>query len=157
MFFNAIVDERAFEFCGEHIRKADLIRWNLLKSKMDQTKQNLYDLRDRTGKYEWLPEKIYWKVNPADQWEVVFYGYNPGETGQPDGEISSSEETKGKAWTSRSFSTYDNSDPNKDWTTLSDVKIESIYVANPDTKQFWPIPANAITNSQGVLINDYAY
>ena len=67
------------------------------------------------------------------------------------------EETKGKAWTSRSFSTYDNSDPNKDWTTLSDVKIESIYVANPDTKQFWPIPANAITNSQGVLINDYAY
>ena len=156
-FFNAIVDERAFEFCGEHIRKADLIRWNLLKTKMDQTKKNLYDLRDRLGKYEWLPEKIYWKVNPDDPWEVVFYGYNPGENQIPEGEISQTEETKGIAWTSRTFCTYDNSDQSKDWTTLSDVKIESIYARNPDTYQFWPIPANAITNSQGILINDYTY
>ena len=156
-FFNAIVNERAFEFCGEHIRKADLIRWNLLKAKMDETKQKLYDLRDRTGQYEWIPEKIYWKVNPSDPWEVIFYGYNKGEIGIPDGEISESEATKGKAWTSRGFSSYDNSDQGKDWTTLSDVKIESIYARNPDAYQFWPIPANAITNSQRILVNDYTY
>lgn len=156
-FFDAIVNERAFEFCGEHIRKADLIRWNLLKSKMDETKQKLYDLRDRTGQYNWIPEKIYWKENPSDQWEVIFYGYNKGETGKPEGEMSESEATKGKAWTSRSFSSYDNSDQGKAWTTLSDVKIESIYARNPDAYQFWPIPANAITNSQGILVNDYTY
>ncbi len=156
-FFDAIVNERAFEFCGEHIRKADLIRWNLLKSKMDETKQKLYDLRDRTGRYEWIPEEIYWKVNPSDPWELIFYGYNQGESGKPDGEISDTEETKGKAWTSRKFCTYDNTDRGKDWTTLSDVKIESIYARNPDDYQFWPIPANAITNSQGILINDYTY
>ena len=36
--FQAIVDERALEFAGELIRKADLIRWGMLKSKMDETK-----------------------------------------------------------------------------------------------------------------------
>ena len=32
--FKAIVDERAFEFCGEMTRKFDLIRWGLLKEKI---------------------------------------------------------------------------------------------------------------------------
>ena len=33
-FFNAIVDERALEFTGEMLRKSDLIRWNLLNTKL---------------------------------------------------------------------------------------------------------------------------
>jgi len=36
--FNAIVDERAREFGGEGIRKYDLVRWNLLATKLTQTK-----------------------------------------------------------------------------------------------------------------------
>ena len=39
--FNAIVDERALEFVGEMLRKNDLIRWNLLKTKMDESKKEL--------------------------------------------------------------------------------------------------------------------
>ena len=39
-FFKAIVEQRAFEFAGESLRKADLIRWNLLKVKMDEAKLN---------------------------------------------------------------------------------------------------------------------
>ena len=31
------------------------------------------------------------------------------------------------------------------------------YDANPDLKQYWPIPATTITNSQGTLFNDYGY
>lgn len=156
-FFNAIVDERAFEFCGELIRKADLIRWNLLKAKMDETKSKLYALRDRAEPYDWIPKKVYYKVNPEDRWELIYYGYNPGEDGLPDGPVSDSDETKGKYWTSRTFCTYDNADVSKNFTTLSDVKIESVYVNDPDKHQFWPIPANAITNSQGKLVNDYNY
>jgi len=38
VFFNAIVDQRALEFAGESLRKADLIRWNLLKTKLDEAK-----------------------------------------------------------------------------------------------------------------------
>lgn len=40
-FFNAIVKERLLEFGGEGIRKYDLIRWNLLESKIVETKQKL--------------------------------------------------------------------------------------------------------------------
>ena len=31
------------------------------------------------------------------------------------------------------------------------------YDADPDLKQYWPIPATTITNSQGTLTNDYGY
>ena len=36
-FFNAIVDERAWEFGGEGLRKFDLIRWNLYAKKIEET------------------------------------------------------------------------------------------------------------------------
>ena len=147
-FFDAIVNERAYEFCGEQIRKTDLIRWGMLKKKMDEAKRKMYSLRDRKDEYSWIPETVYWKVNPADTWEVLFYGYSPGETGAP---------ANSKEWTSRNFCSYDNSDPKKNFDTLSDEKIESIYINNPDTRQFWPIQANVITNSQGYIVNDYNY
>jgi len=38
-FFNAIVDERAFELGGECLRKFDLIRWNLYGKKIVEAKQ----------------------------------------------------------------------------------------------------------------------
>jgi ribosomal protein L40E len=47
--FNAIVDERALEFVGEMLRKNDLIRWNLLKTKMDESKEELQAWMDNAG------------------------------------------------------------------------------------------------------------
>ncbi|MBQ9893552.1 MAG: RagB/SusD family nutrient uptake outer membrane protein [Bacteroidales bacterium] len=145
-FFNAIVDERAFEFCGEQVRKADLIRWNMLKAKMDETRQKLFELRDRTGRYSYLPADIYYRINPDNPHEMQFYGYD-GETDDP-----------GAGWTKRvnHFTTYGD-DTGTAMTSLNSFKINSIYGADPDTKQFWPIPENAITNSQGHLVNDYGY
>ena len=146
-FFDAIVDERAFEFCGEQIRKADLIRWNLLKDRMDSTKVKMYELRDLSGRYSWMGDKIYYKVNPEDKWELLIYGYNRGETSDP-----------GTGWSVKNnpLAQYDDAKAG-DISSLSREKIESIYINNPDTKQFWPIPATAITNSQGTLVNDYGY
>lgn len=37
-FFEELVDERLRELCFEGLRKQDLIRWNLLKEKLDETK-----------------------------------------------------------------------------------------------------------------------
>lgn len=37
-FFNAIVDERAWELAGEGVRKYDLVRWNLLGQKLTEFK-----------------------------------------------------------------------------------------------------------------------
>jgi len=48
-FFDAIVKERALELGSEGIRKYDLIRWNLLESKIAQTKATLAAMAARSG------------------------------------------------------------------------------------------------------------
>jgi|GEM_PF-77804 hypothetical protein len=40
-FFNAIVDERAWEFGGEGLRRFDLIRWNLYAQKIEQAMRTM--------------------------------------------------------------------------------------------------------------------
>ena len=47
----AIIDERALEFAGEFLRKGDLIRWGLLKLKMDDAKADMKALATMTGDY----------------------------------------------------------------------------------------------------------
>ena len=47
--FEAIVDERALEFVGEMLRKNDLIRGNLLKTKMDESREELQAWMDNAG------------------------------------------------------------------------------------------------------------
>ena len=40
-FFNGIVDQRAFEFAGEALRKCDLVRWGNIDTKMAEAKAKL--------------------------------------------------------------------------------------------------------------------
>jgi len=77
--FNAIVEEHKLEFCGEMIRKQSLIRWNLLKTKLDEAKSKMYALRERSGEYADVPEKVYYKY-AEDGETLVTYGLNRGET-----------------------------------------------------------------------------
>ncbi|OQP47387.1 carbohydrate-binding protein SusD [Niastella yeongjuensis] len=60
-FFNAIVQERLLEFGGEGIRKYDLIRWNLLGSRIEETKTKLRDFMNGVGRYASLPLYVYTK------------------------------------------------------------------------------------------------
>ncbi len=53
--FDAIVEEHNSEFCGEMERKQALIRWNLLKTKLDEAKTRMTDLVARTGEYADVP------------------------------------------------------------------------------------------------------
>jgi len=62
-FFKAIVKERLLEFGGEGIRKYDLIRWNLLATVIDQTRANLRELMNGTGRYANVPKYVYIKPN----------------------------------------------------------------------------------------------
>lgn len=50
-FFNAIMIERSLELGGEGIRKYDLIRWNLLGTKLDETKAALNNMAQGIGNY----------------------------------------------------------------------------------------------------------
>ncbi len=143
--FKAIVDERAFEFCGEMLRKADLIRWGLLKSKLDETKQKMRDLRTLSGDYSDLNNTLYYnmvdfkwirnkKENITENAALQIYGLNHGETGVPSG-------------------TYEFK---KEWIKedkIADKKLESLYLNDPDKFMYWPIFDYNIEASNGTLSN----
>ena len=133
--FNAIVEENKFEFTGEMERKQALIRWNLLKSKLDEAKQKMTDLVQHTGSYSDVPSTLYFKYK-ADNVSLDIYGLNRGETTNPGADYTS-------------FA----------WTNLVDTKIASLYKAgvNPDARQFWPIWQVFIDASNNQLTNDYGY
>ena len=128
--FNAIVDERALEFVGEFLRKADLIRWNLLNTKLDEAKAEMTVLAQRT-------DEVYYSYN-ADGMGLTFWGLDPAQSG-----IS----PEGSQWILAEdyFSDFD--------TEL----IDAMYQADPNQHMFWPIFDITLTNSQGYLKNDYGY
>lgn len=66
-FFAAIVDERAWEFGGEAIRKYDLIRWNLLMDKIEGARQDFKLMVNAQGKYAFMPKKLYYKYDEAGE------------------------------------------------------------------------------------------
>jgi hypothetical protein len=139
--FNGIVTEHGLEFCGEMLRKQALIRWNLLKTKMDETKTKMYALRDRSGDYTDVPSTLYYDYVADDEGrmtDLVIYGLNRGET-----EVNPFGYANSVTWV--------------DATKLTDVNINSIYAKNPDQYQFWPIWQYFLDNSNGMLVNDYGY
>jgi starch-binding outer membrane protein, SusD/RagB family len=83
-FFDAIVNERYLEFAGEGIRKYDLIRWNLLATKVapqtGEIRTKLRQLRDAQGPYANVPQYIYWK-NSGEEIERLNSFYQPSGSG----------------------------------------------------------------------------
>jgi starch-binding outer membrane protein, SusD/RagB family len=82
-FFNAIVNERAWEFGGEFLRKYDLIRWNLYAKKVVETKAGLTRLADDavagTGTE---PDYLYYKKN-TDGSNIWLNKYSKPATAPP--------------------------------------------------------------------------
>lgn len=81
-----IIDERAFEFVGERLRKYDLIRWGLLKSKMDAAISNVYKLEAQEAPYQDVPLSVYTRsvTGPYPNSQILrIWGLNRGEFGLP--------------------------------------------------------------------------
>ncbi|MDO9554457.1 RagB/SusD family nutrient uptake outer membrane protein [Rhodonellum sp.] len=77
-FFEALVNERAFELAGEGVRKYDLIRWNLLDAKLNETKAKLAEMASRTGQYSNLPSLMYYEAGANSMnWLNSFYQPQP--------------------------------------------------------------------------------
>ena len=83
-FFDALVNERSFELGGEGIRKYDLIRWNLLGTKINATKTALANLQARTGVYANFPTSMYYKngtvADDGAVWANSLYAPAPSAT-----------------------------------------------------------------------------
>jgi len=77
-FFEGIVEQRALEFAGESLRKADLVRWGIIDSKMAEEVEKLNALSNRTGRYAGLPDKVYINAT-TDANNIQVYGLNKGE------------------------------------------------------------------------------
>lgn len=134
-FFNCIVEQRAFEFAGESLRKADLIRWNLLKTKLDEAKNKMRQLAKREGAYADLPEKVYYQT-ASDGETLMIYGLNHGDTDEIGASLGYESNT-----------TWIGTDK------LPDDLIDALYQSDPDQNQFWPIWKTFIDISNGMLSN----
>lgn len=138
--FEAIVDERAFEFVGEFLRKQDLIRWGMLSEKMEEAQKKLEDLSAVAGDYADLPNTIYYQY-AEDEESIIIYGFNEGETGNP-----------GNGW-----EVVDNYLQDSKGKTKLDLSKKVLFQNDPDTHMYWPIFESSITNSQGYLKNDFGF
>lgn len=142
--FDAIVDERALEFVGEFLRKADLIRWGkpeskyTLKAKMDVAKAEMTALTAKEG-------NVYYKYN-EDGYTLSLYGYNEGELGTV---------PEGDDWLP--YTDSEGKEVENYFSSIKEARINAIYVNDPDYYQWWPIFETTITNSQGKLVNDYGF
>lgn len=141
-FFNGIVEQRGFEFAGEMLRKADLVRWGIIDEKMAEAKQKLTDLANRAGSYADLPLKLYYK-NEGEN--IVVYGLNHGDT---DEEGAALEGYKSKQW-------FIDSKTNAN--LLTEDYINGLYVGTPSLNCLWPIWQTFIEKSNGLLNNDGNY
>ena len=102
----------------------------------------MYDLREMKGDYAYLSGDIYYQLG-EDEESLVIYGLKKGEQGKPAGDWELSSK----------YIKYDDS-KNSD---LYSLKIENMYINTPETYMYWPIFDDTISNSQGYLVNDYAY
>lgn len=146
--FDAIVDQHAFEFCGEMVRKETLIRWNLLGSKLKEAKAKLYDLQKNSGEYADVPGTIYTRL-AANGESIEILGLERGEvyTQTPD------TDDPARVWEKKSWLGMDD----KGEYRLATDRIETLFFKDPDTRQFWPIWKVFIDKNNGMLTNDYGY
>jgi hypothetical protein len=79
-FFTAIVNERFLEFGGEGIRKYDLIRWNLLATKIQEARDQIQQMSTGSGPYVNVPRFIFWKSSGES---ILYYGGANGGTIPP--------------------------------------------------------------------------
>lgn len=146
-FFNAIVNERAWEFGGEMIRKYELIRWNIYSEKMEETVETLKEMADGaftgSGKYSDLPDYLYWKRDESGRFTVL----NPNRkiAAPPD-----------DSWTRQSWllSLHDEVNTYQPWITMDWRNYIDQGPMPGVVRYIFPIPQEAITNSQGTLKND---
>ena len=136
-FFNAIVDERALEFGGEGIRKYDLIRWNLLATKLAETKQNLAKMAAMQAPYDSLPTVMYYNPNsdPSNYIDWASSFYHPAPSSGPTG-------SKSITWISANV----------------DAGNFTYYAEGfkPDHSELFPIPQSSIDANPN-LTQDYGY
>lgn len=163
-FFEAIVNERAWEFGGEAVRKFDLVRWNMLQDKIEEQRQKfLAMLNGETvtifgQTYNSIPLAIYYKYmedNENINWaDINFFDDRPDLDGL------STDDLKALGYTKVSWLAGASESNKTNWNTrveLFSSGLEQEYNGVCDNRYLYPIASTAISDSQGMLTNSYGY
>ena len=161
--FQLIMTERAKEFCGEYIRKWDLMRWGILQEQVIAAKDFARSLMsddevittELNGNTVSISSKYWYKyrqdltINGAWVMDSI-YGLAPGETTKP------AYFNKNTGWIEKKtiFGTENSTK------TFDFAKSNYPVFANEEqlnSRQYWPIFPHYITASNGNLWNNYGY
>ena len=157
-FFNYIVKERQLEFGGEGLRKYDLIRWNLLETKINETKAKLTQFMNGTGAYANVPEYIFYKkvaytpTKTAQQNVLDIDFYTAAGVAKADVFYSTNQSTATPSgytkvnWRLAMTQPYISGDPVKSYA----------YYFQPNRKELLPLALDVV-NSNYSLTQDYGY
>ncbi len=167
-----LMQERAWEFGGEFIRKYDLMRWGVFPDKLWAAQEDIRNFTyvtdgkiDFTGTpYEGkLSDAIYVKYEPTTEvtkdGSVAYrikqiYGLQLGENGVPDGYVNSGETggwVKSDAYVSEGKPAASMAARNGHRIFDADLTKEQV-----EARQYWPI-FQIILNANTNLYNDYGY
>lgn len=143
-FFNAIVDENAWELAGEGFRKFDLIRWNLLSKKIDEFKANY------VAQLQEYPAKIYF--NYTDESKTVIDMSSITWYEKLDDSVA-----KNQYEGSATFFGAELTDSKQTQLTVNLPSISSGLNATVKNRYLMPIASTTISASNGKLQNSYGY
>ncbi|MEZ2445028.1 RagB/SusD family nutrient uptake outer membrane protein [Chitinophaga sp. RCC_12] len=150
-FFNAIVNERAWELGGEMVRKFDLVRWNLYGKQIAETRKVLnqmgQDAIAGVGIYSHLADYLYAKRNSDKTLSFLnrfqrVYGVVPAEYNI---KIN---------WMRNLWNTTTDGPANY---TLWQWRGYSDNTGNTPPRYVLPLHSSVISNSLGTLKNEYGY
>lgn len=150
-----LMAERAYELCGENIRKYDLMRWNKLGSQLQLTMERLANMDAGTGEFAGRSDSVYFKYKVCD----ADFTQNDAQTyvfdkiiGLRKGETRPADFDKKQGWVNKSI--YE-----KDGERYLNPSKYYLYAegANVDMRHYWPIFEVDINASNGALWNDYGY
>ena len=147
-----IMQERAFELCGEYVRKYDLMRWGNLKQRIMAATDTIRLMSRADTRFGLnIGDSIFYKYRfDATIGGFVMdsiYGLHRGEINRP---ATFNKET---GWQAKDLFSSDSKGyllgENNYPIYSSEEKLES--------RQYWPIFTNNITSSNGTLWNNYGY
>lgn len=169
-FFKAIMNERAWEFGGEGIRKYDLARWNKYGEVLIDTYNKFMDWGQRAqgmGVRGDVRDRIYYREvdNPAMPGKIMLEFKGIKEYGENIGDHPASE-----GWRfTQEYATqwWDRNKETGEWEVHNDVKwsfrgyinynnATSITSATP-VRYLMPYPIEVITSHRGCITQQYGY
>ena len=157
--FQAIVNERAWEFGGEGLRKFDLVRWNLLVQKIEEQRvavanmlNGVYPVKIFDKTYNFLPQYVFYKYEDGstefiDKSSINYY------TDLGSSAISGYTRVNWLSGISQG-TTFDNYLLTAQ--RFSSGLLKSVNGAC-DNRHLYPIGNKTITDSNGILKNSYGF